>query len=423
MRILWLCNMIPGRIQAQLTGKNGDGLWVDHVLEDLESLRDYKLLVVCPSSTRQRGTVREGLDFETFTEKKPHVYETALEQQFQTILKEYRPNVIHIWGTEYGHTLAMTRAARSLGLRERVVISIQGLCGIYADHYCEGLPERVIYGGSLRDLLRMDNVAMQRRKFRKRGAMEWEALNMTDHVLGRTSWDEACTAMIHPEGQYHFCNETLRDAFYEGQWKYESCVRHRIFASNCSYPVKGFHYLLEAFAQVKKNYPDATLTVPGKGFLPKTAKEKIMQEGYRNYLAALAQRYHLLDSIVFLGRCSAEEMKAAFLEANVFVLPSTIENSPNSLGEAMLLGVPCVAADVGGVSIMMKEGEGIVYQSTAPYMLAHSIQKVFAMEENAEQMGRRASNHARLTHEPSANLEALLEAYSLVMKGQRNGAE
>ena len=56
------------------------------------------------------------------------------------------------------------------------------------------------------------------------------------------------------------------------------------------------------------------------------------------------------DKIEFLGRLSAEGMKQAYLDANVFVMPSTIENSPNSLGEAMLLGVPCVAADVGGVA-------------------------------------------------------------------------
>ena len=114
----------------------------------------------------------------------------------------------------------------------------------------------------------------------------------------------------------------------------------------------------------------------------------------------------------FLGSLSAEQMKEQYLLANVFVLPSTMENSPNSLGEAMLLGVPCVAADVGGVTTMLEpEKEGFVYPSTAPYMLAGSLEKVFAMGEQAEQLGLRARSHARVTHDPDTNLRTLLEIY------------
>ena len=103
--------------------------------------------------------------------------------------------------------------------------------------------------------------------------------------------------------------------------------------------------------------------------------------------------------------------------ANVFVMPSTIENSPNSLGEAMLLGTPCVAADVGGITNMMTHGtEGYIYQSTAPYMLAHYIKEVFAMGDKAEAMGKAAAKHARITHDPQKNLEDLLAIYETVAK-------
>ena len=107
-------------------------------------------------------------------------------------------------------------------------------------------------------------------------------------------------------------------------------------------------------------------------------------------------------------------MKRAYLDANVFALPSTIENSPNSLGEAMLLGVPCVAADVGGVRNLMCPGEGYVYQSTAPYMLADAIMQVFEQQEQAAEMGRRARTHALQTHDPDKNLQDLLAAFQKV---------
>ena len=78
----------------------------------------------------------------------------------------------------------------------------------------------------------------------------------------------------------------------------------------------------------------------------------------------------------------------------------------------MLLGVPCVASDVGGVTTMMThEKEGYVYQSTAPYMLSHYIKTVFALEEQAEALGQAAKAHARRTHDPEKNLQDLLEIY------------
>ena len=105
-------------------------------------------------------------------------------------------------------------------------------------------------------------------------------------------------------------------------------------------------------------------------------------------------------------------MKQQFLSANVFVLPSTIENSPNSLGEGMLLGVPCVSSLSGGVATMMEHNkEGFIYQSTAPYMLAHYVNKVFSMEEKAENLGAAAKIHAEKTHAPDTNLNRLLEIY------------
>ena len=105
-------------------------------------------------------------------------------------------------------------------------------------------------------------------------------------------------------------------------------------------------------------------------------------------------------------------MKQAYLDANVFVLPSTLENSPNSLGEAMLLGVPSVAADVGGVrNLMTGETEGLLYRSGDVTALAAHIIHLFSMEEEASKLGEAARSHAQRTHDPEANLRALMKIY------------
>ena len=78
----------------------------------------------------------------------------------------------------------------------------------------------------------------------------------------------------------------------------------------------------------------------------------------------------------------------------------------------MLLGVPCVASDVGGVMTLMKHGdEGYMYPSTAPYMLSHYIKELFAMGDRAAELGRKARAHAQMTHDPEKNLRDLLAIY------------
>ena len=280
----------------------------------------------------------------------------------------------------------------------------------------EGLPESIQRMYTFRDLIRRDNIVKQQRKFELRGKMEIEALQKVRHVIGRTQWDKACTWNFHPEVKYHFCNETLRQPFYEGLWHYDTCKKYRIFASSCAYPIKGFHRLLEAFAEVVKQYPDATLAVPGRSFLSENWKERLHLGSYEIYLRNLVRQHNLAGRISFLGDLSAEQMREAFLEANVFVMPSSIENSSNSLGEAMLLGMPCVASNVGGTKELMADGrEGYLYQSTASYLLAYHIQQIFAMEKQAEMLGQAARSHAIRTHDPKTNLKTLLEIYQSLL--------
>lgn len=411
MRLLWLCNTQPGAVRSAIQGRRvGAVNWVDHVLQDLRD-RGCAIRILCPGDGNA-GELGDGCDFATFREGKPYVYIPALETFFAGELTAFFPDVIHIWGTEYGHTLAMMRAVQAAGRINRCVVSIQGLCSVIAGHYTQGLPPAAVAGFTLRDFLRQDNIWQQRKKYVRRGKLEVQALKLARHVIGRTDWDRACVQAIHPDIRYHFCNETLRSPFYQGQWRYEGCRSHRIFASSREYPVKGFHYLLEALAQVLKSYPDATVAVPGESYLGRSCTAALRREGYAQYLRRQTRRLGLEDKIEFLGDLSAEEMKRAYLEANVFVLPSTSENSPNSLGEAMLLGVPCVAGCVGGVQNMMRHGEeGLIFQPTAPYMLADSICRVFAMGDRAQTMGQRAREHARKTHDPEGNLKQLLTIY------------
>ena len=411
MKLLWLCNNAPGVVRSHISGKPMSGVnWVDHVLSGLR--RQGFVIRVLYRGTGEPGVIDETCSYAAISETPAHIYVPELEEIFRQEIRDFQPDVIHSWGVEYHHALAMVNAAGAEGKLPHMVASIQGLCRFLAEHYTDGIPAKVCRKSTFRDLLRKDNIRQQQEKFVLRGELETKALEKLHHVIGRTDWDKACALSINPDITYHFCNETLRESFYEGRWNYDRCRKHSVFASSCSYPIKGFHYLLEAFAKVAEAYPDATLAVTGRSFLAADLKGKLRQGSYEKYLASLAKKYRLEDKLVFLGHLSAEQMKQAYLDANVFVLPSTLENSPNSLGEAMLMGIPSVAADVGGVCNLMRHGdEGLIYESGDVQSLAEAILRLFAMEDEAALLGEAASAHAMQTHDPEKNLRDLMAIY------------
>lgn len=420
MRVLWLCNiMLP--LIAQALGRessNKEG-WLaglsDRILA--ESRNNEIELGVCFPVTADEESLRgkvQGISYYGFSEDTVHPerYDSHLEQDLQEILEDFKPDVVHCFGTEYPHTLAMTRAWNR---PERTLIGIQGLCFVYADHYMADLPLSVQNGRTFRDVVKCDDLRKQQQKFRERGAYEKEALENTLHVTGRTRWDQYWTNEVNPEAQYHFMNETLRANFYGKKWELEKCRRHSIFLSQGNYPIKGLHYMLGAMPEILKQYPDAHVYVAGDEITRfGTLREKIKISGYGAYLRRLIGRNHLSDHVTFLGRLNAEQMLAQYLQSNVFVSPSSIENSPNSVGEAMLLGMPVISSDVGGVRDMLEDGrEGWLYDTSDVDRLAGLVCHVFAQENESEVMGvaAAAAAHAGRTHDPDVNYTRLMEIY------------
>lgn len=149
-----------------------------------------------------------------------------LEARIRGILKDVKPDMIHIFGTEFPHCLAAVRAFHN---PQKTLIGIQGLCGEIAKTYRAGLPENVFKQASFRDVVRRDSMRQQQYKFYQRAGNERQALLLTDHITGRTEFDRAETAKINPRANYYSMNETMRQEFYEGRWKQEQTECHSIF--------------------------------------------------------------------------------------------------------------------------------------------------------------------------------------------------
>jgi glycosyltransferase involved in cell wall biosynthesis len=330
-------------------------------------------------------------------------------------IADFRPDLIHIHGTEHSLAEAVCRANEG-GCR--MVANIQGLAGPYA-RYADG-------GLSLRDKLtnitpldfyRGTFLLNAKRSFRHRARCEEYVIRHIQHIVGRTEWDYSHALAINSEISYHFMNETLRDSFYtEPKWSLERCQRHTIFVSNSGAPLKGAHQVLKALPLVLRRYPDTVVRFCGSSVLSNDWHTLIRMQGYHLYLRRLVKKLNLQEHVQFVGSLSEDRMKQSFLNAHLYLMPSAIENSSNSLCEAQLLGVPTIAAYVGGTSTLVEDKmTGYLYRYEEHEMLANIITKLFAATD-IEQLSAREMQVASLRHDRHANALRLAEIYQTIIR-------
>jgi glycosyltransferase involved in cell wall biosynthesis len=416
MTVLWLCNVILPEIAAEIAcAPDLGGGWL---IGSSEIIAERYNLIICFPMKKGKDIYSHtgSISFFGFRRNRRNIQKLVLK--LYKIIRDLNPDIIHIWGTEYPHSYAMVNACMEAGKLHRIVISIQGMVSVIARHYFSGLPTSIIHGFTFRDILKWDNIYQQKKKFTRRGFLEQESIRKVKHVSGRTDWDEACVKQINPNARYHFCNEILRKSFYKNAWSLGKCARHSLFTSQGNYPIKGLHFIMEAMPSILERFPDAHLYVAGQNIAKfDTAYDMIKISGYGLYIRKLLSKYRLWRHVTFTGVLDEQGMCERYLKSHVFVSASSIENSPNSLGEAMLLGMPAVASDVGGVKNLMRHGEdGFVYQADAPYMLAHYVCKVFADDGLAARLSANARLHATEIYDRKTNADRIVEIYGEMMR-------
>ena len=141
--------------------------------------------------------------------------------------------------------------------------------------------------------------------------------------------------------------------------------------------------------------------------------------GYSKYLNHLIRKYKLENAIQFVGYLDEAEMIQEYLNCHVFICPSSIENSPNSLGEAQLLGTPSIASYVGGVPDMVSHGNtGLLYRFEEVEMLAQMIKSIFNSDELALHISINSIQVAQKRHNRETNVNRTLDIYNTISTKQ-----
>ncbi len=407
MRILWLINFEIPLLGNMKMVKEG---WISGMLSAIREYHpDQKIILLYPQNRIGKNELKdiEGLKaIGYYRNWDPTKYNEGLKDIFAEIVKDINPDVIHIMGTELPHTLSMCEACERLSIIDKLIISIQGMMEPIAQMYDYALPFFVRYGCRL-VYKRPNSINRDKRKMKKRATYERIALSISKNVIGRTNWDKMYVSLINPNLKYYHNNEVLRDIFYNSEWDYDSCIKNTVFISQADYPIKGLHVLLEAAYMLKQRGYNLQYRIAGNNII-----ESQNCDRYFEYIRMLLSKFSLMDNFKFLGFIDEEAMVTEYKRANIYVLPSLIENSPNSLGEAMIMGMPVISSDVGGIKDFISHGEnGYIFPLSEPYMLAYYVEELLNDKDKAINFGRNAMKTAYKLYNRKKNADYLLEIY------------
>lgn len=411
MRILWITfNYFPDLCKEVDLQESVNGSWIYAYAKSILRLNpEIKLGVATPYREKNfRNIEINGIQYYLIPSNNKKVYNSNLEPFWLKVKEHFKPQIIHIHGSEYPLGLSYVRACGAKG----VVLSIQGLVSVIERHYLGGITNKdVLKSITLRDIFRFDSLFDQKRDFLRRGLLEKELIRKIKHVIGRTEWDRAHSWAINPAINYHFCNEILRDSFYKNTWKYNGCERYSIFISQSQYPLKGLHILIKALSIVIHEFPETKVYIAGSDILNNRG---IKISGYGFFIKKILGKN--ISRVMFLGQLSEYQIIERLLKTNIFVCPSSIENSSLSTCEAQILGVPTIAAYVGGIPNIITHGEnGLIYRFEEPELLAWEICRVFSDPHLRNLISENGIIAAKKRHDHNQNAIALNNAYSEIL--------
>lgn len=315
------------------------------------------------------------------------------ENQLKMVIDDFKPDVIEIFGSEFYFSLA-ARVSKHIP----TVLHFQGILSLYIYIFLPPGISKWQYIMSGKGLRGKYNNFQYLAYWQRSAYREKAVLKAVPHVIGRTDWDKQAIAVLNPNAKYHYGGEILRDVFYENK---ERTIPSKItISSTISFPTyKGYDVILKV-ANILKNELHLDFVWNVYGNINPDFMEK--QVGLR----------HEGVDVRLCGVASPTQLRDALLESTMYFHPSYTENSPNSVCEAQILGVPVVASRVGGTDSLVEHGKtGFLYPVTDPYIAAYYIMYLVDNSDVNIAIGKAAKQVATARHDKKKIVNELMETY------------
>jgi glycosyltransferase involved in cell wall biosynthesis len=303
-------------------------------------------------------------------------------------VNQFKPDLVLVRGTENFYGLVSNR------INVPVLIRFQGLLNAVKE----------VYWGDVKwwERILMPNEALCLLDTIKRAKNEIKIIEQNKYFEGRTLWDLSQLRKHNESAKYFDIPVMMRPPFYKAKWSINRKKRHLIYMTARSMPPKGVASLIKAIGIVRNYIPDVQLRIGGQ----------ISNSEYGKYVKKVVSDLDLEGCVTFLGPVSEKELIDELLNAHVYVLSSYIENSCNSLIEAQMVGVPCVASYVGGTPSLVKDQEtGLLFQKGDSAMLALNIRRIFDDDALASQLSNSGRKFALDRFDKDKIVSRIITAY------------
>lgn len=422
MKILWFTNSECSFSSPSAPGTVGGG-WMVSLAEELKRTEDTSLEISFITKWNQAEGIflQDGITYRPinpfyssgellFRLRRmlcPVAYaEKKIVSEMLRIIEDVKPDVIHIHGTEKCYGL-VSEFVRDIP----VAISIQGFASACADGFFSGISEETVRRNeSLATRLKRQSVMREYRRFVRQTEKEKNILSRTNYIFGRTDWDKEMTGKMNPDRKYFKVNELMRKPFYETEWKGPKRGGKTVLVSTVSNGLyKGFEAVLRISSILKSSGLYFEWKIIGYDASSEMVKFAECETGLKASDC----------NLVFLGVKTADALAGILAQSHIYCHTSHVDNSPNSLCEAMLVGMPCVAFEVGGIPSILEDGTGVLIPDKDNEAFAGALIGLVEDPDRCEAMGERARRAALVRHSPNNVLTQLLNAYSALMQDFR----
>lgn len=413
MKIAWFSTVLPD-LKDELK-INGSGGWITALAELFINNGEHHLDIFCLSNNSERFYSKGCVNVQIIhTSGNFYDYDKKVQKRIDEILSKTNYDILDIQGLEFSFSRYLLPYVDKL----KVIATVQGFAHQIDNYYLENLKEyNLTKYRTLRNIIFKDDLLSRKNLYHRRGLQEIKILKRIHYIIGRTEWDKSVSLSINPEIKYYDIQRILRASFYNSKkWSYDKCKKYKIFLAQSHYPIKGLDTLLTAFYDVLKEYPDAEIVISGKNMgQPINWKEYLKKTDYQNIIIQRLDELKLKSRVTWLGRLNSSDMINEMLSSHLVVLPSIIENSPNTVAEAQLLGIPIVAHDTGGVSSYVENNfSGYLYENNSHKQLTEKIKHLFSSLQELNLISQNSIRVAESRHSQEKIFNDLLRAYQAI---------
>ncbi|MCK6541059.1 glycosyltransferase family 4 protein [bacterium] len=395
IRIVWVCPFPIGKINAKLklsrTSISHAASWITNLLHEMKSRGDIEIHIITssPYALDDQECLEDGVcyhiirygfpfsnrGFPRFLPLDVLTRYYPLRKKINSIIKSINPDIIHVHGTEYGYGYSAFEAGFPS------LISIQGIISLMTRQ----TPSLF---------------------FKLHSYLEKNFISRSKNFGSRTKWANEFIYSINSNAIVFDLPEAMNPVYFSANRDHKT--KDLLFVGAIERR-KGIFELMRALPIIISRFPDVRLRIVGSG------DRKTLSE-----LKQLTKELQVDERIDWLGFQNADEIKKLHDKSCILLHPSYIDNSPNSVVEAMVSGLPVIASNVGGIPSIIQDGvTGLLCNARDENDLAKKAILLLANDDLRLKLSENARKNTLTRNHPTEVARRTVDIYKKIIESYK----